>query len=103
MVWVWLFGFFFYIPRPYELCGFFFLPKVSSGLGIRPVWALGLRDSGASWSFSVYRNVNSELGAWLNSELAHAALMVGFDDRKGFLHPKQFYDSVSVSCIAVLL
>lgn len=96
-------GFLFYIPWPHELCGVFFLLKVISGLGIRPVWALGLRDSGASWNFSVYGNVNSELGTWLSGELAHAALKVGFDDCKGFLQPKQFYDSVSVFCIAVLL
>lgn len=48
-------------------------------------------------------NVNSELGTWLSSELAHAGLMVAFDDPKGFLQPKLFYDSVSVFCIAVLL
>lgn len=94
---------FFYIPRPHELCGVFFLPIVSSGLGIRPVRALGLFDFGAPWSLSAYANINSELGTWLSGELAHAGLTVGFDDPKGFLQPKQFYDSVSVFCIAVLL
>lgn len=94
---------FFYFPRPQELCGVFFLPIVSSGLGIRPVRALGLFDFGASWSLSVYANVNSALGTWPSGELAHAGLMVGFDDHKGFLQPKQFSDSVSVFCSAVLL
>lgn len=52
---------------------------------------------------SVYANINSELGTWLTGEFAYAGSKVAFDDPKGFLQPKQFYDSVSVFCIAVLL
>lgn len=100
MVW---FVFFFTSPHPHKFCRVVFFPIVSSGLGIRPVWVLGLFHFGASWSISVYANVNTELGTWLNGELAHAGLMTGFDYPKGFLQPKQFYDSVSVFCIAVLL
>lgn len=40
--------FFFNFPRSHEHCEVFFLPIVSSGLGIRSVWALGLFDFGAS-------------------------------------------------------
>lgn len=64
-----------------------FFPIVSSGLGIRPVWAFGLFDFGTSWSLSVYANINLELGTWLSGELAPAGLTVVFDDPKGFLQP----------------
>lgn len=44
------FFFFFNFPRSHEHCEVFFFPIVSSGLGIRSVWALGLFDFGASWN-----------------------------------------------------
>lgn len=71
-------------------------------LGIRPVWALSLFDFGASWSLSVYANINSEPGTWLSGELAHAELTFRIIKSNCFLQRKQFYDFVSVFCIAVL-